>query len=131
MSAPYHAAPLFRLGRMLLAVAVCASLGLHWAALQTVAWTQMLVKYSQHEALGVAVKKTFDGEHPCGLCLLVKRGWSEEKKNDAPSLAKHLDAVLARQPAIVLLPVWTADFPALVTWAEVWSERPPAPPPRA
>lgn len=120
-----------RLGRMLLALAVCASFGLHWAALQAVAWTQMLVTYSQNAALGEAVKKTFDGEHPCDLCLLVKRGRSEEKRREALPLAKKLDAVLVPSVPRTMRFAQTVKFPTVEQRVEGRLECPPVPPPRA
>jgi hypothetical protein len=131
MPASHHAAPLVRFGRLLLAVALCATLGLHWAALQAVAWTQMLVTYSHHAALGEAVKKTFDGEHPCSLCLLVKHGQNEERKHESAPLTKKLDAVLVRVEAAPIRFAQTAEFAILGERAEGWLETPPVPPPRA
>lgn len=131
MSATCQTTPLVRLGRLLLALAVCATLGLHWAALQAVAWTQMLVTYSQHAALGEAVKKTFGGEHPCDLCLLVKHGQGEEKKQEGAPFMKKLDAVLARAEASPIRFAQTVGFATFAERAAGWLETPPVPPPRA
>jgi hypothetical protein len=115
----------------MLALAVCASIGLHWAALQTVAWTQMLVTYSQNAALGEAVKKTFDGEHPCELCRLVQHGQNEEKKQDSAPLTKKLDAVLVIRDVAPSRFGHSIDFPMAKQCAAGWSEAPKVPPPRA
>jgi hypothetical protein len=74
--------------RVLIAVLLVFSLGLHWAALQTVAWAGMLIAYSQGAPLREAVSKTFDGEHPCALCHLVAEGRQEERRQDQKPL-KH------------------------------------------
>jgi hypothetical protein len=116
---------------VLLALAMCASLGLHWATLQAVAWTQMLVTYSQRADFGEAVKKTFDGAHPCDLCLLVKQGQSEQKKQDAGPLTKKLDATLTRGQAPVIQFVQIAEISAVAWRVSGRSEAPPLPPPRA
>jgi len=58
------------------------SLGLHWAFLQTVAWTGMIVTYSRDASFKEAVTKTFDGEHPCPFCKVIKKGRAEEKKQE-------------------------------------------------
>jgi hypothetical protein len=58
------------------------SLGLHWAMLQTVAWTGMLIANSRDGSFRDAITKTFDGQHPCSLCLAVKSGRVEEKNQD-------------------------------------------------
>ena len=61
------------------------SLGLHWAFLQTVAWTGMLVRYAQQGSLAEAVSKTFDGEHPCKMCQFVETGRAKERQQDQQS----------------------------------------------
>jgi hypothetical protein len=58
------------------------SLGLHWAFLQTVAWTGMIISYSHGSSFKEAVTKTFDGKHPCSLCKVIQQGRAEEKKQD-------------------------------------------------
>ncbi|MFO1512170.1 MAG: hypothetical protein U1F83_04525 [Verrucomicrobiota bacterium] len=58
------------------------SLGLHWAVLQTVAWTGMLITYSRDASFTEAVSKTFDGEHPCPMCKIIKKGRAEEKEQE-------------------------------------------------
>ena len=121
---------LVRIARLVLALAMCASLGLHWAALQAVAWTQMIVTYSQHEALGEAVKKTFDGAHPCQLCLLVRDGQNDEKNSPATPLAKKLDAVVARAEVASTQDSQPVEFPDFETRAVGWQSIPPGPPPR-
>jgi hypothetical protein len=50
------------------------------AVLQTFAWGKMLVGYSSTSSLQEAVKKTFDGEHPCSLCKVVKENKKKEEK---------------------------------------------------
>ena len=60
------------------------SLGLHWALLQTVAWTGMMISYSRDGSLAEAVSKTFDGEHPCRLCHAIQKGRADEQKQDQP-----------------------------------------------
>jgi hypothetical protein len=62
------------------------SLGLHWALLQTVAWTGMLLTYSRGTSLSEAVTKTFDGQHPCALCKFVENGRAEEKEQEQQQL---------------------------------------------
>ena len=68
----------FRLAILVLAaVSVC---GGHWAVFQTVAWSQMLVQNSREAELKAAVIKTFDGQHPCHLCLKIKQGRRTDQK---------------------------------------------------
>jgi hypothetical protein len=76
---------LFRQSQRLLSHAVAAVAlffvaGGHWGALQTVAWAGMLWNYTQAEgSLLTGVQKTFDGEHPCGLCDSIKTAQSKER----------------------------------------------------
>jgi hypothetical protein len=58
------------------------SLGLHWALLQTVAWTGMLITYSRDASFQEAVVMTFDAQHPCPLCQVIKTGRAEQKKHE-------------------------------------------------
>lgn len=61
-------------------------LGLHWTVLQTIAWTRMLLEYSQSVQLGTALVMTFDGKHPCAMCRVVEEGRRQEH-NRAPTTA--------------------------------------------
>ena len=58
------------------------TLGLHWAFLQTIAWTGMLVTYARQGSFQEAVSKTFDGKHPCALCKVIQQGRTEEKQQE-------------------------------------------------
>ncbi|MBE7503391.1 MAG: hypothetical protein HS113_24500 [Verrucomicrobiales bacterium] len=62
------------------------SLGLHWAALQTVAWAGMIVAYAKEGTVREAISKTFDGEHPCPLCKAIEQGREHEKQQDQKTL---------------------------------------------
>ncbi|NDB77486.1 MAG: hypothetical protein EB141_17905, partial [Verrucomicrobia bacterium] len=72
-----------RVAKMAVILAVALSLGLHWALLQSVAWTGMLVTYAQQTSFHEAVTKTFDGKNPCRLCQLVRAGQQSEKKAES------------------------------------------------
>ena len=71
---------LIRTGQYFLIGALLVSMGGHLALLQTIAWGDMLVEFSSKGSFSEAVDKTFDGEHPCHLCKVVKKSKSEEKK---------------------------------------------------
>ena len=71
------------------------SLGLHWALLQTVAWTGMLITYSKTDSLREAASKTFDGKHPCPLCKMVQAGRAKEKGRDQQQVKPGLKLDLA------------------------------------
>lgn len=93
--------------------ALVLSLGLHWALLQTVAWTGMIVSYSLEENLSGAVAKTFDGQHPCCMCKAIQKGKSEERKRDDQQLVSKgkLDLGLVwTQAAFVFTPSHAHQF---------------------
>ena len=69
--------------RLMAALLLSCSLGLHWAMLQSVAWTVMVVERTQSSGLSVALQTTFDGKHPCPLCQVVAAGKKQEKKAEA------------------------------------------------
>ncbi|MEO6846897.1 MAG: hypothetical protein ABI254_06535 [Chthoniobacterales bacterium] len=74
------------LGITLACVAMFTIAGGHWALFQTIAWARMLHDYSQQSTVVEAVNKTFDGQHPCAMCLQVKEGQAKEEK--APATVK-------------------------------------------
>ena len=69
--------------RVLLAVTILDVTGGHWLVLQTVAWSQMIVKYSRTAPIKQAIRQTFDGAHPCELCHGIEKARQSEKKQDA------------------------------------------------
>ena len=69
-----------KLGHTLIAFTLICAIGGHWAILQSVAWVGMVINYSQDSSLTVALQKTFDGEHPCKLCKVVRAGKKSEQK---------------------------------------------------
>ncbi len=48
----------------------------------------MIISYSQGSSLREAVSKTFDGEHPCPLCKIIKQGRAGEKQKEEKQNAK-------------------------------------------
>ena len=83
-----------RVFRTLLTV-ICALYlsGAHWAVLQMTAWTGMLVTRTQQAGVEEAVRTTFDGTHPCGLCAAITTGQKEERQEmpEVPALKKLLE----------------------------------------
>jgi len=122
-----------RLARRVLVLLLCLSLGMHWAVLQGVAWTGMFLANLNQGTVTEAVEKTFDGEHPCPLCLAVKEGQKQEKDDSKPLTAKSVkkfEAVLVAETRLVAPPAEIRSFPWLVSRFEGRSERPSMPPPR-
>lgn len=110
------------------------SLGLHWAVLQTVAWTGMIVSYSRDASFTEAVTKTFDGEHPCTMCKVIKRGRAEEKQRETKQQVKpgseKMDLGLVWQCAAFDFSRDREQIPSVDTDASVRSLDPPKPRPR-
>jgi hypothetical protein len=106
------------------------SLGLHWAVLQTVAWTGMMFCYSRQASFTQAVSKTFDGKHPCCLCTAIQKSRAEEKNQERVEPVVKLD----------LGPIWQGpefDFrcarepvPSTDAAAPARTDEPPKPRPR-
>lgn len=107
------------------------SLGLQWALLQTVAWTGMLVAYSRDASLKDALVKTFDGKHPCALCLTIRtaRAENEQESNQDNRLHK-LDPGLLWQTADFWFLSLEPYTPGFVRFASTRLQQPPKPPPR-
>jgi len=110
-------------------------LGGHWLVLQSVAWTRMLAEFSKQESLPAAISKTFDGQHPCPMCLKIRAGRQQEERQPK-------NAPLTK---IERLPDWTVnsqvflDFVPAQTRGAVLAppplhadfiDSPPTPPPR-
>lgn len=121
---------LIRLGHALLITALIAALGGHWAVLQTVAWTNMLAKNLRSHAFEDALVKTFDGNHPCGLCKEITAGKKSEKQTDFPALAKKLEFVTDRPILVFSPPVTFYLVPEQTPSGQLFSLQPPVPPPR-
>ncbi|HXP63378.1 MAG TPA: hypothetical protein VN829_22945, partial [Dongiaceae bacterium] len=70
-----------RLPRLLMALALACSVGLHWSFLQSLAWTTMLVDNLTAAPFSAALQRTFDGKHPCPLCKVLAQGRKADKKS--------------------------------------------------
>lgn len=107
-------------GKMLLVAMLIVSMGGHLALVQTVAWGTMLMDFSSKEAsFSEAVGKTFDGEHPCELCKVVKKSKESEDKKPLLKAEMKMEITLpapVKVPfpkstdAVFLTSSFTADF---------------------
>lgn len=110
---------------------VTFTLGWQWVALQSVAWTGMFINFVQSAPVGEALKMTFDGEHPCSICHLVREGRKSRESEREPQSASqikllplpvfHLALTHPEQP----LPAFATD-----TLHAAGIPAPPKPPPR-
>ena len=121
---------LARLPRILIALALASSIGLHWAFLQSVAWVGMIVSYSQEAPLSEAVVKTFDGQHPCKLCKQIARGKQSEKKSEYKFELSKLEFPYVPFAFVFCAPSSFREVRAGDEAADLLTSAPPAPPPR-
>jgi hypothetical protein len=107
--------------------------GGHWAALQVVAWTQMMHSYSRSAGVVDALIKTFDGKHPCTLCGKVKEGRQKEKSASASvNVSKKTDVLETSATDSLRHRLFeNFSFPALLDFVfSARTEAPPRPVPR-
>jgi hypothetical protein len=108
------------------------SLGLHWALLQTVAWTGMLITYAHDASLQEAITKTIDGQHPCPLCKVVEKGRADEKRQEKQRVKSgcKLDVGLTWQPTEFCFLCIHDRIPSLDLIGHSRGDEPPKPLPR-
>jgi len=110
--------------------ALCSAIGLHWIALQSVAWTAMLIDYSKRAPLCQAITQTFDGAHPCSLCHVVNVGKNSEKKSDLQSPTPKIDMICVSLTASFVRPFVSIEYAMRdFSFGEI-GRSPPVPPPR-
>jgi hypothetical protein len=119
-----------RVGRFVTIFALCCVIGLHWIALQSVAWTTMLVDYSKRAPLREAIAQTFDGAHPCSLCHAVNTGKNSEQKSDLQPPAPKIDMICMARGVRLLPPVTPFEYPVSNFSSFERRPSPPVPPPR-
>jgi len=112
-------------------VALVLTTGLHWIALQTVAWTAMLASNLSQQAFTVAVAKTFDGEHPCCLCKAIAAGKKSEKKSEVVAPTLKLEFPPFTKETILFPPAPIELLRPQDLFADSLTARPPLRPPRS
>lgn len=121
-----------RFARSVAAFAGIHILGGHWLALQLFAWMGMFAVNSRDAGFADAIGKTFDGKHPCPLCLAVDAGKQKEKEEqekqlvDTTAKAKSMPLQAFSMPVRSGVPLTyfeTAKF------ADPIAIPPPSPPP--
>ncbi len=121
-----------KLSKIVTVLVLVLTLGLHWAFLQSVAWVSMIVKYSQQYPLRQAIVMTFDGQHPCSICVCVSQGRQQEQRQSQEQnlTIVKIESVPVEPSVFTFLPpvpepLWP---PGLVRSRP--AEAPPYPPPR-
>jgi hypothetical protein len=111
--------------------ALCCAIGLQWLALQSIAWTAMIVDYSKNVSLCQAIAETLDGAHPCSLCKIVNRGKTAERKSDLQSPTPKIDMICASCATSLLQPFVPVEYAARYFSYDKVGRSPPVPPPRS
>lgn len=120
-----------RLGNLMLALTLLSASGAHWAVLQSVAWTVMIIEDAKHESLGNVMARTLSGANPCDLCKRIATSKQSEKRTEFPTLMVKLE-FLPTSSRVSIIPPRTRDreFP-FASLCLLRHESPPIPPPRS
>jgi len=110
-------------------LALCFAFGFQWLALQSIAWTSMILQNAKQTSLCEAMKRTFDGAHPCSLCHIVNKGKTSQNKRDVKSSPK-IDIIGASQIARLLPLVIPFQYELSNSSFTPSADLPAVPPPR-
>ena len=120
-----------RLTHLIVLLAFVFSCGGQWAAIQGLAWANMVREFAQVVPLQQALKMTFSGKYPCSICkaLAEKKSLDQEK---ALALDKY-DKKFITPVVLTAAPPRVAVYHYLVFLQACPSrfDRPPVPPPRS
>ncbi|MFI5345258.1 MAG: hypothetical protein ACHQ51_02675 [Elusimicrobiota bacterium] len=113
--------------RILLAAALLYGSGAHWLVVQGAAWAGMVAARSGRNTVSQALKTTFDGQHPCRVCLIVKHGADAPPRAalPAPTVDFAFVAVPSILPSVAAVVPLPSDVPSFSSAFRV----PPSPPP--
>ena len=117
-------------GRVATIIALCCAIGLHWIALQSLAWTTMIIDRSKRAPLRQAIAQTFDCAHPCSLCHAINSGKNSEKKSDLPSATPKIDMICTPQTTALTRPFVRFAYPTISFACSTSARSPLVPPPR-
>jgi hypothetical protein len=118
-------------GRIVTIFSLCCAIGLQWIALQSVAWTTMLVDYSKRVPLRQAIAQTLDGSHPCSLCHAVSTAKHSQKKSDVQATGGKIDLICSVYTFYLLPPLVLLRYPFNDFSFSDNRDSPLIPPPRA
>jgi len=115
---------------MFVVISLVAMLGAHWMLLQTVAWTTMLADNLHSSSFHDAVRKTFDGRHPCPICRAIAAGKKSEKKTESISQTQKLEFPPLMENCALIAPTQFELLPLANSSANSLTQQPLTPPPR-
>jgi hypothetical protein len=119
-----------RLGKVLVVFTLAVTLSAHWALLQTVAWATMLANNLQSCSIRDAMTRTFDGQHPCGLCKAIAAAKKSEQKNQIGFDKTKFEFPPVQGNLVLIAPSRLKLFWWMDSSSESIPHKPPTPPPR-
>ena len=119
-----------RFGKMFVIVALVATTGAHWAALQSVAWTTMLANNLCTHSLSESMVRTFDGKYPCPICKAIAAARKSEKKGEFTLQTQKLEFPPVKENPVLIAPSDFQLLPQMDAFAESFIQKPLTPPPR-
>ena len=116
--------------RLIVILALLASVGGHWALLQSVAWTRMIIERTHEDSFTSAVKTTLDGEHPCDMCKRITEGKQSERQEEKVQAQVKIDMLCELRLIAIAPPSQPVNFQSGPAEGTPRAECPPVPPPR-
>ena len=116
--------------RIITIIALCSAIGVHWLALQSVAWTAMILQNTKQVSFCESVKRTFDGAHPCALCHVVNKGKASEQKREMQTSFAKIDIVCVSRNIRLLPRQIPFEYVTSNSRLSETDYSPPVPPPR-
>ncbi len=111
----------------------CLAAGIHWDALQVIAWTSMLRDNARTLAPAAAIARTFSPEGRCTLCHAIEEG-RREQRQASPLASGLIDKPPLIAPgasvAVVPVPARCGPLPGIESRSSARRDAPPLPPPR-
>src|SRR5436309_11683888 len=105
-----------KIAQVLVVWTLICVIGGHWAILQSLAWAGMAINYSQESSFKQALAKTFDGQHPCKICKVVREGKKSERQQTFLKVETKSDFWLTGPS-----PMFEAPAPLVILWPELLS----------
>jgi hypothetical protein len=119
-----------RFGAFFCVLALIQLMGAHYAVLQASAWVGMVVNYSKAEGVGAGISKTFDGKHPCSLCVSIAKHKETEKKQNSQLASAKIYFIAYAQRCALQPPRYFWCLKASIALPRSCDSSPPVPPPR-
>ena len=116
------------IAKLLVVTSLTISIGGHWGFLQTIAWSSMLLDYSENLNWTSALSKTIDPDTSCRICEFVQEGKQQESNRNYLKTQFKIDLVFEQREIILNCPDIAADkFTPVALQSQFHS--PPIPPP--